>query len=118
VVLSLALALVSMVMIGVGYSVTASLIPAVIGDRFRGSHFGSIFGTLQVANALGGSLGPWVAGRIFDVTGSYRIALAAGLGSGSPRHRRHVEPRPPLAGGRSAGSVTYNEPVRDRSVPA
>ena len=68
-------------LIGVGYSVTASLIPAVIGDRFRGPRSGSIFGTLQVADALGGSLGPWAAGRIFDVTGSYRMALAAALGS-------------------------------------
>ena len=60
---------------------TAALIPAVIGDRFRGPQFGSIFGTLQVANALGGSLGPLVAGRIFDVTGSYRLALATALAS-------------------------------------
>jgi MFS family permease len=68
-------------LIGVGYSVTASLIPAVIGDRFRGPQFGSIFGTLQVANAFGGSLGPWVAGRIFDATGTYRMALVAAAGS-------------------------------------
>jgi cyanate permease len=57
------------------------LIPAVIGDRFRGPQFGSIFGTLQVANAFGGSLGPWVAGRIFDATGTYRMALVAAAGS-------------------------------------
>jgi hypothetical protein len=55
------------------------LIPAVIGDRFRGPQFGSIFGTLQVANAFGGSLGP--AGRIFDATGTYRMALVAAAGS-------------------------------------
>lgn len=69
------------VLLGIGYSVTASLIPAVIGDHFRGPHFGSIFGMLQVANALGGSLGPWVAGRIFDTTGSYVVAFATAAGS-------------------------------------
>jgi MFS family permease len=90
------------VLLGVGYSVTAALIPAVIGDRFRGPQFGSIFGTLQVANALGGSLGPWVAGRIFDMTGSYRMALATALGSAalalaamwSLGHRRAAGGRP------------------------
>lgn len=65
------------VLVGLGYSVTASLMPAVVGDHFRGRNFGSIFGTLQLFNALGGSLGPWVAGRIFDVTGSYRTAFIA-----------------------------------------
>jgi MFS family permease len=52
--------------------------PAVISDLFRGRHFGAIFGTLHVANALGGSIGPWLGGRIFDATGSYRLAFVAG----------------------------------------
>jgi MFS family permease len=67
------------VLVGLGYSVTASLMPAVVGDRFRGRHFGSIFGALQLFNALGGSSGPWVAGRIFDLTGSYRAAFIASV---------------------------------------
>ena len=66
------------VLLGLGYSVTAPLMPAVISDLFRGRHFGAIFGTLHVANALGGSIGPWVGGRIFDVTGSYRAAFLVG----------------------------------------
>lgn len=65
------------ILVGLGYSVTASLMPAAIADRFRGPHFGSIFGTLMLFTAMGGSAGPWVAGRIFDVTGSYRLALVA-----------------------------------------
>ena len=60
-------------LIGVGYAVTAPLMPAVLTDIYRGRHFGSIFGSLQIANAVGGSSGPWVAGRIFDATGSYAI---------------------------------------------
>lgn len=69
------------VLIGLGYPVTASLMPAVVGDRFRGRHFGSIFGVLQLFNALGGASGPWVAGRLFDVTGSYRLAFIASVGA-------------------------------------
>ncbi|MGH7385861.1 MAG: MFS transporter, partial [Candidatus Rokuibacteriota bacterium] len=60
---------------GVGYSVTAFVVPAMMSDRFRGPHFGSIFGATQVASALGSALGAWLAGRIFDATGSYAIAF-------------------------------------------
>jgi len=60
---------------GVGYSVTAFIVPAMMSDRFRGPHFGSIFGATQVASALGSALGAWLAGRIFDATGSYAIAF-------------------------------------------
>lgn len=67
------------VLIGVGYSVTAPLLPALVNDYYRGRHFGAIFGTVHVANALGGSLGPWLGGRAFDLTGSYEPALAAAV---------------------------------------
>jgi len=63
---------------GVGYSVTSFIVPAMMSDRFRGPHFGSIFGVTQVASALGSALGAWLAGRIFDATGSYAIAFALG----------------------------------------
>jgi MFS family permease len=62
-------------LIGLGYSVTAALMPAIFSDVFRGRSFGTIFGTLQMATAVSGSAGPWVAGRIFDVTKSYALAL-------------------------------------------
>jgi len=60
---------------GIGYSVTAFIVPALMSDRFRGPHFGAIFGATQVASALGSATGAWLAGRIFDVTGSYAIAF-------------------------------------------
>lgn len=68
------------VLFGAGYSVTASLVPAMVSDRFRGRHFGSIFGVTQIGGAAGSALGAWQAGRLFDVTGSYVLAftLAAG----------------------------------------
>jgi MFS family permease len=66
-------------LVGVGYAVTAPLIPAVLSDIYRGRHFGAIFGALQITNALGGSSGPWVAGRIFDATGSYAVAFGLGV---------------------------------------
>jgi len=70
------------VLLGVGYSVTASLIPAMASDRYGGRHFGSIIGAGLLASALGSAIGPWLAGWIFDATGSYALPfmLAAGCG--------------------------------------
>lgn len=70
-------------LVGVGYSVTAPLLPALVSDVFRGRHFGAIFGTMQLGNSLGGALGPWLAGRVFDTTGSYFWALLGAVLSAS-----------------------------------
>jgi MFS family permease len=69
------------VLFGIGYSVTAFVVPAMMSDRFRGPHFGAIFGATQVASALGSALGAWLAGRIFDATGSYAIAFSIAAGA-------------------------------------
>ncbi len=66
-------------LVGLGYAVTAPLMPAVVSDLYRGRHFGTIFGALHLANALGGSSGPWIAGRVFDGTGSYAAAFGAAV---------------------------------------
>lgn len=68
-------------LIGLGYSVTAALMPAIFTDVFRGRSFGTIFGTLQIATAIGGSTGPWLAGRVFDSTGSYALAFYGVVGA-------------------------------------
>ncbi len=75
------------VLLGVGYSATASLIPAMVSDRFSGPHFGAIVGVGLMGSAVGSALGPWLAGILYDLTGSYAlpflIAAAAGVGAGA-----------------------------------
>ena len=75
------------IMLGVGYSATASLVPAMMSDRFSGVYFGSIVGIGLFGSALGSAIGPWLAGLTFDWTGSYDtafvIAAIAGVASGS-----------------------------------
>jgi predicted MFS family arabinose efflux permease len=68
---------------GAGYSVTASLMPAIVSDRFGGPHFGAIVGFGMVGGAVGAALGAWLAGRLFDATGTYAIPfwIAAGAGA-------------------------------------
>jgi MFS family permease len=63
------------VLLGVGYSATASLTPVMMSDRFRGSRFGVILGLGLLGSALGSAFGPWMAGRLFDATKSYTIAF-------------------------------------------
>ena len=82
---------------GIGYSVTAFIVPAMMSDRFRGPHFGSIFGATQVASALGSALGAWLAGRIFDATGSYAIAFGVAAGAAAVAALSVLASRVPLA---------------------
>lgn len=61
-------------LIGIGYAVTAPLTPAIASDLFGGPRFARIFGMLHLTNSLGGAIGAWIAGWIFDRTGDYALA--------------------------------------------
>lgn len=71
------------VMLGIGYAVTAAIMPAMVADQFQGRHFGSILGVGLFGSSAGSAFGPWLSGYLHDVTGSYTlpftIAAAAGL---------------------------------------
>ena len=58
----------------VGYGLTSVMGPIVI-EIFEGPRFGSIFGTITVGSVSGGAAGPWVAGVLYDSTGSYSAAF-------------------------------------------
>ena len=92
------------VLIGLGYAATAPLTPAVASDLFGGPRFARIFGVLHATNSIGGAIGAWAAGRIFDVTGSYAPALwvTAAMAACAPALLWLAAPRRP------------NPPPRDR----
>lgn len=69
-------------LLGVGYSVTATLTPAMVSDRFGGPSFGPIVGAGLFFAAVGSAMGPWLAGRVFDATGSYAIPFLAAAACG------------------------------------
>jgi len=85
------------VLIGTGYAVTAPLTPAIVSDLFGGPRFARIFGLLHFMNSLGGAIGAWIAGAIFDATHSYALALpiAAGTALVAPGLMWAVGPRRP-----------------------
>ncbi len=68
-------------LLGPGYAVLSAVFPAIVNDLFAGPGFSMIYGTLYVPLCLALALGPWLAGRIFDLTGSYATALWLGLGA-------------------------------------
>ena len=64
-----------------GYASGTKLqITSFMTTRFAGlKNFGKIFGAMASVIALGSALGPWLAGRVYDLTGSYSIFLIAGV---------------------------------------
>ncbi len=87
------------VMLGIGYAVTAAIMPAMVADRFQGRHFGSILGVGLFGSSAGSAFGPWMSGYLHDLTGSYTVpftvaALAGVVACGAgwlARHLRRVE---------------------------
>ena len=63
------------VLFGLGFGARGPIITAIAAQRFPGRRFGAIYGLLSVGNGLGGAIGPWFAGALFDVTGTYRLAF-------------------------------------------
>jgi MFS family permease len=62
-----------------GYGLT-SVVSAIPAEIFQGRHFGAIFGTLMLSAIAGGAVGPWAAGALHDVTGSYRLLFWMAIG--------------------------------------
>jgi MFS family permease len=54
-----------------GYSSGSALPPLITADFFEGGAYGRIYGTLNMINNVGGALGAWVAGFLFDQLGNY-----------------------------------------------
>ena len=56
---------------GLGYAGTAVLPPLVTADFFAGRTYGKIFGVIFVFTGIGGALGAWLAGFVYDHMRSY-----------------------------------------------
>ncbi|MBI4013294.1 MAG: MFS transporter [Candidatus Rokubacteria bacterium] len=63
------------ILIGLGYSMSATLTPVLTADLFHGVRYGAIFGTVNFLSQMGGAFGVWFAGFLHDLTGSYRLPL-------------------------------------------
>ncbi|HXU87336.1 MAG TPA: MFS transporter [Methylomirabilota bacterium] len=61
---------------GLGFGMRISLLTAIPADLFAGRHFGAILGFTNGGGGLGGFIGPFLAGYLFDRTGNYDVAFA------------------------------------------
>lgn len=75
-------------LLGLSFGIMAPTGTAAVADLFQGKSFGSIVGLTVAGFGIGGAVGPWLGGFIFDMTGSYlpaftvsitAMALASGL---------------------------------------
>jgi predicted MFS family arabinose efflux permease len=68
------------VIYGLGFGARAPLTAALTIDLFHGEHYGAILGFLAAASGVGGTVGPWFSGFLFDRTGSYALSFSLSMG--------------------------------------
>jgi MFS family permease len=64
---------------GLGQGSRALVLSAISADIFHGKHFGAIFGYFTFSIGLGGAVGAWLGGFLFDITRSYAVSFWASL---------------------------------------
>jgi len=70
------------VVYGVGSGGGAPVMSTLTAELFGMKSHGAIFGILSLSFAIGGAIGPFLTGYLFDVTGSYQLAFLVCGGSG------------------------------------
>ena len=91
------------VMFGLGFGICAPIVASATTDLFQGPRAGAAIGAIWFSFALGGAIGPWLGGWLFELCGNYRAAfwaaaatIAAGCASmwlAAPRKVRLVPGR-------------------------
>jgi MFS family permease len=67
------------VFFGLGYGARGPIISAIAADLFAGRQFGTIFGLISIGHGIGGALGPWMGGVVYDHFGHYTLAFMFAL---------------------------------------
>lgn len=70
-----AAALVGAMLVGFGTGAEADIVPYLLSRSFGLRSFSTLYGLAWMAGGIGGALGPILAGRTFDLEGSYASAL-------------------------------------------
>lgn len=89
--------------LGIGRGLCSPTIAAAITDIFQGPRVGSVMGAIWFFFSVGGAIGPWLGGWLFELNGNYFQALivamvlwALGCGAiwlAAPRKVRRVRER-------------------------
>ena len=65
---------------GYGAGFYTPVVTAGLADIFHGKHFGAIAGLSLTGMGIGGAIGPWLGGYIYDLSGSYTSAFILCMG--------------------------------------
>lgn len=69
----------ALVFVGLGYGAMASAVPSITGTLFGQQNFARTFPIVFTAWGVAGLSAPWIAGAIFDATGSFSSAIYLAL---------------------------------------
>ncbi len=64
---------------GLTWGARGPAITAKTADLFPGPHLGTILGVITIGTGIGSASGSWMAGWIFDMTGSYQVAFGLSI---------------------------------------
>ncbi len=67
------------ILLGMGWGSTAPIFMASAADLFHGPAIGTIYGLLEGSVGIGGAIGSWIGGYVFDQTGSYQWAFGVAV---------------------------------------
>jgi MFS family permease len=63
------------ILFGYGAGLSTVVLFAGAADIFNGRNFGTAAGMLLTGMGLGGAIGPWLGGYLYDITGGYDYAF-------------------------------------------
>jgi MFS family permease len=64
---------------GLGFGARGPVTSSLVIDLFHGKHYGAILGFLEIGSGLGGTIGPWLSGFLFDRTASYTLSFSLSM---------------------------------------
>ena len=60
---------------GIGWGANYTMLQALVADVFGAHSLGKILSAINLMDATGGALGPWITGMLFDIHGNYQLAF-------------------------------------------
>jgi MFS family permease len=68
------------IVFGFGFGMCAPLVAVIVTDIFQGPRVGATVGFVWFSFAVGGGIGPWFGGLLFELTGNYQMAFITAVG--------------------------------------
>ncbi|MGD9043231.1 MAG: MFS transporter [Desulfobacterales bacterium] len=60
---------------GYGFGMCAPVVAATVTDIFQGPRVGATLGFIWFSFSIGGTIGPWIGGILFELSDNYRLAF-------------------------------------------